>query len=89
MQRIAFQIQLADSVRAAEAFDVFPPGGLDYVESWIRRRDGDSQFILVELADGARESDFRQLCTQFSGVVDVRDISEDECRRRCKGGTTG
>lgn len=86
MHRLALQIQFADRETAAETFDVFPPDGLDYVESWMRRRDGSSQVILLELSDQSRESDFRQLCRNFPGVIEVLDISEDECRKRCEDG---
>lgn len=89
MHRLALEIRFADNDRAIETFDVFPPDGLDYVESWMRRRVGSSHFILVELSDRVKEADFRQLCRDFPGVIDVRDISEGECRRRCRGGSTG
>jgi hypothetical protein len=83
MHRFALQIRFSDSEAAAKAFDVFPPSGLQYIENWIRRVRGDSQFILLEVLEEADANQFRKLCKSYSGVVEVSDVSEAECRKIC------
>jgi hypothetical protein len=84
MPTMALQIRFSSSEMAKRSFDRFPPSGLECIESWMRRVDGDSQFILLDVAEIGNREEFRRICSEFPGVVEVRDISESECLRRCR-----
>src|ERR1043166_3077196 len=49
---------------AYERFHSFPPDDVDFIEGWSRKRDGDSQMILLHLATEAHMQDFLALCRQ-------------------------
>ena len=59
----------------------FPPDDVDYIEGWSRKRDGDSQIILLHLASEAHMQDFLALCRQEGSIVEVVSITEDEFQR--------
>ena len=61
---------------AYERFHSFPPDDVDYIEGWSRKRDGDSQMILLHLATEAHMQDFLALCRQEGSIVDVTPITE-------------
>jgi hypothetical protein len=77
----ALRIRFVDANHAYERFHSFPPGDLDYIEGWSRKRDGDSQLILLKLAGDAPIQDFLALCRQESSIVEVVPLSEDEFQR--------
>ena len=54
---------------------------MDYIEGWSRKRDGDSQVILLHLASEAHMPDFLALCQQEGSIVEVVPITEDEFRK--------
>jgi hypothetical protein len=74
-------IQFVDADHACERFHSFPPDDLDYIEGWSRKRDGDSQMILLHLATEAHLQDFLALCRLEGSIVAVTPITEDEFRR--------
>ena len=75
------RIRFVDADRAYEHFHSFPPDGVDYIEGWSRKRDGDSQMILLHLASETHMQDFLALCRQESSIVEVVPITEDEFQR--------
>jgi len=75
------RIRFVDADHAYERFHSFPPEGVDYIEGWSRKRDGDSQMILLHLASEAHMQDFLALCRQESSIVEVVPITEDEFQR--------
>ncbi len=78
MAMFPLRVRFADAERAHRLFDSFPPGDLEYIEGWSRKRDGDSQIMLLHLETEARLQDFITLCRSHPEVVEVVSISEDE-----------
>jgi hypothetical protein len=74
---IPLRIRFTSFMRAYETFHAFPPD-LDYIEGWSRKRDGDSQVILLRLSDPSRLQDFLELCTANPDIVEVKSITEAE-----------
>lgn len=81
MPTFPLRIRFVDDAHAYRQFHSFPPEGVDYIEGWSRKRDGDSQLILLHLARGARLQEFLALCRQEPGILEVTQISEEEFRR--------
>ena len=75
------RIRFVDADHAYERFHSFPPDDVDYIEGWSRKRDGDSQMILLHLASEAHMQDFLALCRQEGSIVEVVPITEDDFRR--------
>src|SRR5947208_12243791 len=49
MPMFPLRIRFVDADHAYERFHSFPPADVDYIEGWSRKRDGDSQMILLHL----------------------------------------
>jgi hypothetical protein len=81
MPMFPLRIRFVDAAHAYERFHSFPPGDVDYIEGWERKRDGDSQMILLALASEAHMQDFLALCQKEGSIVEVVPITEDEFRR--------
>jgi hypothetical protein len=75
------RIRFVNAEHAYERFHSFPPDDVDYIEGWSRKRDGDSQMILLHLASEAYMKEFLALCRQEGSIVEVTPITEDEFRR--------
>ena len=75
------RIRFVDEDHAYERFHSFPPDDVDYIESLSRKRDGDSQMILLRLASEAHMQDFLALCRQEGSIVEVVPITVDEFQR--------
>ncbi len=63
---------------AYELFYSFPPQDLDWIEGWSRKRDGDSQVILLRVSSEERLQDFLALCKKNRDITAVVQITEDE-----------
>ncbi len=81
MPMFPLRIRFVDAGHAYGRFHSFPSGDVDYIEGWSRKRDGDSQMILLHLASEAHMQDFLALCQQESSIVEVVPITEDEFQR--------
>jgi hypothetical protein len=81
MPMFPLRIRFVDADHAYERFHSFPPGDVDYIVGWSRKRDGDSQMILLGLASEAHMQDFLALCQKEGSIVEVVPITEDEFRR--------
>jgi hypothetical protein len=81
MPMFPLRIRFVDADHAYERFHSFPPGDVNYIEGWSRKRDGDSQMILLQLASEAHMQDFLALCRQESSIVEVVPITEDEFQK--------
>ncbi len=64
--------------RAYELFGWFPPDDVDWIEGHSRKRDGDSQVMLLHVASEARLQDFLALCRDHPDIVEVVPITEQE-----------
>jgi len=69
MPMFPLRIRFVDADHAYERFHSFPPGNVDYILGWSRKRDGDSQIILLHLASEAHMQDFLALCRQQDSIV--------------------
>jgi hypothetical protein len=72
------RIRFRSPDRAYDLFHSFPPDDLDWIEGHSRKRDGDSQVMLLNLSSEARLQDFRRLCAEHPDIVEVVSITEDE-----------
>ena len=81
MPMFPLRIQFVDADHAYKLFHSFPPSDVDYIEGWSRKRDGDSQVILLHLASEAHMQEFLALCRQESSIVEVVPITEDDFQR--------
>ncbi len=63
------RIRFVDTDHAYERFHSFPPDDVDYIEGWSRKRDDDSQLILLHLANEAHLQDFLELCRQETSIA--------------------
>ncbi len=75
---IPLRIRFTSVMRAYETFHTFPPQDLDCLDGWSRKRDGDSQVILLRMCDPSRLQDFLDLCTANPDIREVTRITEDE-----------
>ena len=75
---IPLRIRFTSFMRAYETFRSFPPDDLDYITGWSRKRDADSQVILLSLSDPSRLEDFLTLCKNNPDIREVSLITEDE-----------
>ena len=78
MPLFPLRIRFVDAEHAYERFHHFPPHDLEYVERMSRKRDGDSQVMLLEVPTDANLQQFLALCREEDGVVDVFPITEEE-----------
>ena len=81
MPTIPLRIRFANEDLAYERFHSFPPDdvhGIGGFEGCSRKRDGDSQVILLRLTSEANLQDFLALCRKERGIVEVLPITEDE-----------
>jgi len=78
MTTVPLRIRFVDEQVAYDVFETFPPEDLHYVEGWSRKRDGDSQLVLLRLADERHLESFLALCRQTAYVVEVIPITEIE-----------
>jgi hypothetical protein len=81
MPMFPLRIRFVDAEHAYDRFHCFPPDDVDYIEGWSRKRDGDSQMILLHLTSEAHMRDFLALCEQEGSIVEVVPITEAEFRR--------
>ena len=58
MREKADRSRFVDAEHAYERFHSFPPDAVGYIEGWSRKRDGDSQMILLHLASETHVHDF-------------------------------
>jgi hypothetical protein len=72
------RIQFTSFTRAYETFYSFPPSDLDYIDGWSRKRDADSQVVLLRLSAPSRLQDFLDLCAANPDILAVRFITADE-----------
>jgi hypothetical protein len=77
MPTFPLRIRFVDEDHAYKRFHSFPPD-VDYIEGWSRKRDGDSQMILLSVASEAHLQDFLALCRQENSIVEVIPITEEE-----------
>jgi hypothetical protein len=77
----SLRIRFVDEDYAYQRFKPFPPDDLDYIEGWSRKRNGNSQLILLHLASEKHMEDFLDLCRKEKDIVEVVPITEDEFRR--------
>lgn len=81
MPMFPLRIRFVDADHAYERFHSFPPDDVDYIEGWSRKRDGDSQMILLHLANETQLQDFLELCRRENSIIEVVSITEDEFQR--------
>ena len=72
------QITFTSEAVAYKRFHEFPPGSLDYVEGWSRKRDGASQVLLLRLASPEDLPRFVALCHAQPDVLSVVPITDSE-----------
>jgi hypothetical protein len=72
------RIRFTSFLRAYETFHSFPPDDLEYITGWSRKRDADSQVILLGLSDPSRLQEFLDLCAANPDTLSVGDITEEE-----------
>jgi hypothetical protein len=75
---VPLRIRFTSFMRAYETFHSFPPDDMHYLSGWSRKRDADSQVILLSLFDPARLEDFLTLCKANPDVCEVSFITEEE-----------
>ncbi len=79
MYRHSFRITFQNEDAAYYQFHVFPPVPfLPWVTGWARKRDGQTQVILVELADANGRDRFLELLCENPHVSKIEEISEEE-----------
>ena len=72
------RVRFSSADRAYELFSSFPPQDLDWIEGHSRKRDGDSQVVLLHLSSEERLQDFFELCERHPEITEVVPITEDE-----------
>ncbi|OJU98674.1 MAG: hypothetical protein BGO12_20030 [Verrucomicrobia bacterium 61-8] len=72
------KIRFVDSQHAFDRFHFISLRDADYVQGWSRKREGDSQLILLLLDNEDRLEDFLALCRREDSVVEITPITEDE-----------
>jgi hypothetical protein len=78
MATFPLRIQFKNEDIAMDSFYSFPPGDLDFIEGWSRKRVGDSQLILLNVADESNLRRFFELCRANPEIIIVMPISEME-----------
>lgn len=77
MPTFPLRIRFTDAECAYERFHQFPPD-TDFIDGMSRKRDGDSQVILLRVASETCLQDFLALCRAENSIVEVLPITEDE-----------
>ena len=77
MTIIPLRIRFTSFERAFETFHSFPPD-LDHLDGWSRKRDGDSQVILLRMTDDSHFQEFINLCATNPDIQEVIRITEEE-----------
>lgn len=75
---VPLRIRFTSLMKAYETFHSFPPDDMDYLSGWSRKRDADSQVILLGLSATSRLEDFLALCSSNPDVREVTFITEQE-----------
>jgi hypothetical protein len=75
---IPLRIVFSDEDSAYNEFRDFPPLDLQSVSACLRKRDGASHVLLLDLRDPAELPVFLAACMSLPGVVKVVDITELE-----------
>ncbi len=78
MPLFSLRLRFADVIHAYERFHRFPPDDLDYVQRMSRKRDSDSQVMLLEVPTDAHLQQFLALCREEDSIVEVLTITEEE-----------
>lgn len=78
MPLFPLRLRFVDADHAYERFHHFPPDDIDYVERMSRKRDGDSQVMLLGVPSDAHLRQFLALCREESSIVEVLPITEEE-----------
>ncbi len=78
MSTVALRVTFTDALCAYNLYHIFPPQTLEYVEGWRRKRDGDSQVILLKLRDRHDLQRFYDLCTSIPEICEVKRIAAKE-----------
>lgn len=79
MFRHCFRITFQNEQAAYFQFHVFPPVvHLPWINGWARKRDTNTQLLLVELLEEADRDRFLELCCENPHVLKIEEISEDE-----------
>ena len=79
MFRHCFRITFQNEQAAYYQFHVFPPVvHLPWVNGWARKRDTNTQLVLVELGREGDRDRFLELCCENPHVLKIEEISEDE-----------
>ena len=81
MTIISLRIRFASVMRAYETFHSVPPDDMDYIDGWSRKRDGDSQVILLHVTDESRIQEFIDLCATNADVLEVTRITKEGFHR--------
>lgn len=77
MPTFPLRIRFTDAKRAYEKFHQFPPDA-DFIDGISRKRDGDCQVMLLNVAEETCLQDFLALCQAESSIVEVLPITETE-----------
>jgi hypothetical protein len=78
MPTYPLRVRFSSADVAYDRFHSFPPADVDWIESTSRKRDGDSQVMLLRVVSREHLQDFLELCKQHRDITDVVPISEDE-----------
>jgi hypothetical protein len=78
MAMYPLRVRFRNADRAYALFGSFPPDDLDWIEGHSRKRDGDSQVMLLHVSSEARLQDFLELCRSHPDIVEVVPITEEE-----------
>lgn len=79
MARHCFRITFQNQDAAFYLFHVFPPViYLPWVLGWARKRNGNTQLVLVELQAPDDRNRFLELCCENPHVSKIEEITEDE-----------
>lgn len=72
------RVRFSSADRAYELFSSFPPQDIDWIEGHSRKRDGDSQVMLLHLSSEDHLLDFLALCNRHREITEVVPITEEE-----------
>ncbi len=79
MAKYCFRITFQNQEAAFYQFHVFPPVlYLPWILGWARKRNTNTQLVLVELQEQEDRDKFLEVCCVNPHVLKVEEITEDE-----------
>ena len=79
MSKYCFRITFQTEEAAFYQFHVFPPvSHLNWILGWARKRNGNSQLVLLELKSEEFRDRFLELCCENPHVLKIQEIAEED-----------